>query len=346
MKTNSILTAALLSSLILTTGCGGDEAVPAAASSEAFGTVNGTPITAEEMLAFMQTKATVRALTPDGQVVEVALADSFAIQSLQEIVAGKLILASAEKAGVSPTDADIDAELKMRNEGNPKYIESFQAAGYSMEQLKNQVKTEMSQERLVTQGITVTVAEVDEYIKENPDEFTDAAGVKLDLIFVTDPAAQTAAQEELSGGASFEAVKEKYDVASPSDREKMTDPRGIRIEGLLPELRAAVDSTEPGQLTSWVESAGGQIILKIDSKTPQRPTEITEAIRKNVQRNIAMARGQATNNASMLIAQELMAADVRISAQALQQQWDSFADRMRSASVPPSQAAPTEAPAQ
>jgi parvulin-like peptidyl-prolyl isomerase len=336
MKPSLKVAAALAAGAIILTGCqkGAD------ASSEATAaTINGISVSQEEFVAFMQTKPTVRVIAPDGQVVEMQVADSYGLQVMQDLVAGKIILALAEEAGLAPTEDDIENEIKFRQGSNPTYVEDMKAKGFSLPHIKREIKLQLSQERIQTRGITIPMGNVDAYIEANPEQFVKPESVQLQVIYVQEESKMKEADAALKAGQDFTSVQQMFDETPPIERQTMGQPGGIPVDSLYPEMKAAIDVTEVSQTTTWVQSpGGGWAICSVMAKHEQSQVEITDTMKRSIQRQLAITQGQQANDMGRIIAEQMRIANVEINHTELQKIWEGFEKKM--ASVPPQGAVP------
>src|SRR5690606_10376644 len=130
-------------------------------------------------------------------------------------------------------------EVKFKTELNPAFIKQLQARGMSMDAIRNQVELDLSQERLLTKGVSVTDEEVEKFIKENPKQFVEPATATMSWILVNDEAGRTNAQQELDRGKAFKEVAKANSVA-PGAMQNEGAFQITNISQMSPELQAAI----------------------------------------------------------------------------------------------------------
>lgn len=332
---HSFLAVAGAATLLLAMGCqggggGGQKA-----------TVDGDAITTEEFMSYLESKPTVR-VNVQGQVVEVPVADTLGFQALQDLVGKKVMMSLAKEAGVAPSDKDIEEEIKFRQEISPNFVQNLQKQGFTTAQIRREVMYSLAQERLLTKGITIPMAEVEKFIKDNPQQFIEPASAVIDIIFVPD-ADKAKADAEFAKGSAFDAVKLRYDKTEPELRSlvdaTMANGQGVPLSDMKPEFSSAIEKTAAGQMTGWVKSEKGSTRFKVISKKAKKNMEMTKERKEYLQRQMAMQRGSAASDLQDKIANKLKAANIDVKDEAMKEIWKNFMDRIKSqggsAATPP-----------
>lgn len=127
--------------------------------------VNGSPVTTPELLG--------------------RLRQDYGNQVLDELINEKIILAEAKKQRVQVTKQDVQgriAELEAQI-GGAEALETFLAQqGQSKRVLEDRIRVRLAMEKLYSNEATVSVEEIDTFLKENKDQLTatDAASQKAE----------------------------------------------------------------------------------------------------------------------------------------------------------------------
>lgn len=325
----SILVAAFIAISIV--GCGKE-------GNKGFATVNGAPITNSELIEYLETKQTIRAVV-NGQVGNVQVQDTLAFQALQDLVIRKLVIEMAKSEGVMPSKAEIDAEIKLREEISPNFLRGLQSRGLSMKGIREQIEVELSQQNLITKGIEVTDKEVEDYIKAKPAEFEEPAKAEMYWIVAS---AETKAQidSELARGSKFQdvAISSSLDPSAKASGGKFNAgnyPAGVPLVTLAENIRAGVEATEPGKATAWFDlpkqanqeqmSAKFFVIRKTDAKK----IEITAARKTWVKNQLAVARGKQTKDIDQKLADMMRKANIEVTDTALKGLWEKFDENLK-----------------
>jgi hypothetical protein len=295
--------------------------------------VDTETITAEEFASYLKTKPTVR-VNVDGQVAELPVANSLAFQAMQDLVGKKIVISLAKEAKVAPTDAEVETEIKFRNELTPGYLQQLKDQGLSTAQIRREVYYSLAQERLITKGVAkIPMAEVEDYIKKNPERFIEPASVVMDLIYVPDQKARDTAEADFKKGASFETVKQRYDKA-PADFRRAFDASvqtntGMPLERLSAEFKAAVAKTSPGSVSAWIPANPGFAKLKVVKKNAKKDIKITEERKQWLQRQMMIERGGKGSDLQQKIAKKMRESNIQVTEESVKDQWPKFMEQLK-----------------
>lgn len=234
------------------------------------------------------------------------------LQLLRDMIDSEIMMQRAEKQGLIAVDADVEAKL---NELRAPYTqEEFQkqltARGFTVEDLKTQIRREQSVRRLFNKEITSRVNITDQDVKEfyeankagfnlaepqfhiaqilvtpRPDD--DVRNLKNDN--ATDPeAARRKIQmidARLKQGEDFAMLAQNYSE-DPATNQNGGDI-GLIPESALanasPDLRRAVISLQPGQNSPIIATQEGLRIFRLISREPAGQRELNDP---RVQQNI------------------------------------------------------------
>lgn len=234
------------------------------------------------------------------------------LQLLRDMIDSEIMMQRAEKQGLIAVDADVEAKL---NELRAPYTqEEFQkqltARGFTVEDLKTQIRREQSVRRLFNKEITSRVNITDQDVKEfyeankagfnlaepqfhiaqilvtpRPDD--DVRNLKNDN--ATDPeAARRKIQmidARLKQGEDFAMLAQNYSE-DPATNQNGGDIGFIPESALAnasPDLRRAVISLQPGQNSPIIATQEGLRIFRLISREPAGQRELNDP---RVQQNI------------------------------------------------------------
>lgn len=309
-------------------GCGGRE--------DTLASVDGDAITVDELNEYLSTKPTVRVMV-QGQVVSLPVApdESLAFQAMQDLVIRRAMLQMATDEGVVPTDDEVEREIEFRTQLNPNYIKELQARGFTMGQIRKEVMVALSEEKLLTKGITVTDAEVDKFIADNPDNFITPARADLYWVVLNDSAdinnRKQIVDRELAAGTRFQEIAMRYSD-DPNARQTSGRYPASVLNQMSPAVRTAVESATPGDYTPWLEAQGQHARFFVNQKLPEEPIEMTAARKEAVKRQIAMERGRRAIDLRERIVQRLKVANISVERSTLKEAWKRFEDRLKDVS--------------
>lgn len=234
------------------------------------------------------------------------------LQLLRDMIDSEIMMQRAEKQGLIAVDADVEAKL---NELRAPYTqEEFQkqlsARGFTVEDLKTQIRREQSVRRLFNKEITSRVNITDQDVKEfyeankagfnlaepqfhiaqilvtpRPDD--DVRNLKNDN--ATDPeAARRKIQmidARLKQGEDFAMLAQNFSE-DPATNQNGGDIGFIPESALAnasPDLRRAVISLQPGQNSPIIVTQEGSRIFRLISREPAGQRELNDP---RVQQNI------------------------------------------------------------
>ena len=241
--------------------------------------------------------------------------DQMAIQKLEvlrTLVDNEIMLQRAEKLGLMATDADVEskfAELKA-----PYTQEEFQrqlaSTKMTVEDMKVQLKRDLSVQKLfnkeITSHISISDRDVTDFYNTNKISFNfPEPQIHLAQILVTpnpDPNVRNLksdkAQNEEQARKKIEMLvtrmrqgEDYAHLAQNFSEDATSAPNGgdlgfvpeSALEKANPELRKAIQSASPGQVTGIVRTAEGYRVFKVYSKEPAGQRELTDP---RVQQNI------------------------------------------------------------
>jgi peptidyl-prolyl cis-trans isomerase SurA len=278
-----------------------------AVSDNVAATVNGRVITYSELDKYYQSRYTASGARPSD--------DQMLIQKLEvlrTLVDNQILLQRAEKLGLMATDADVD--VKFTELKSPFTQEEFQrqlaARKMSADDLKSQIRQDLSIQKLINKEITsriaVTDKDVADFYNANKSSFNfPEPQVHMAQILVTaapDPSVvnlkndkaqnEEQAKKKIDGimarlrqGEDFAMVAQNFSE-DPNTAQNGGDLGFIpesALEKANPELRKAVMGMSPGQITPIIHTSEGYRILKVISKEPAGQRELSDP---RVQQNI------------------------------------------------------------
>lgn len=298
-------------------GCGGESELA---------TVDGETITIEEFNEYLASKRTVRARI-QGQVVEVQVDATLGFQALQELTTRKLVLHMAADEGVKLGKKEIDAEIKFRTALNPNYVGNLRDLGYTMGQIKDEVRYSLAEEGLLTRGIKVGDAELEKWIKDHPEQLEQPAVAEVYQVFVLTQAAKDEVDQALNSAQAFKSVANRFNQAPEGHHLNLT------INRLTEPIKSIIEDAPIAATTEWVETAGGHKRFYVEKRTEATKIVMTSDLKESIRRQIALSYGRQANDLSVELVKRLKSSDVVISGdyEMLKATWDEFEDRIEDA---------------
>jgi len=256
------------------------------------------------------------------------------LEVLRTLVDAEIMLQRAEKLGLMATDADVEAkfaELKA-----PYTQEEFQkqlaARKMTVEDMKAQLKRELSVQKLfnkeITSHISISDKDVNDFYTANKSSFNfPEPQVHLAQILVTpnpDPNVRNLkgdkAQNEDQArkkidmlGARLKQGEDFAQLASNFSEDPTSAPNGgdlgfipeSALEKANPDLKKAIQSATPGQLTPIIKTAEGYRVFKIFSKEPAGQRELTDPrVQQNIRETLLNRKDQLLRAAYYEVARD------------------------------------------
>lgn len=318
-------------------GCGGG-------GSNVIAIVNGDPITRDDFVEGMQLKSNVNVIVvpqqlqaANGQIgvqqYSGQVADgTVGFQTLKELVNQRLILQLAAEQGVSPSKADVEAEIEYRKKENPNFLKQAQANGFSLDFLRSNLTTQLAQEKIITRGITITAADVDKFIKDNPKEFITPASVEVLFILAKDAKDRDLVDQELKSGQSFEVVAQHYsaDPNGAKNNYHLLSPSGTSyVKDYAPAVQKILNGLAEQQQSEWYPEGTQYIKFFLRKKVKDEPITIDDVIRRKVQRALAMDEGKKSIDFANQVLNKLKAAKVDVKIDAFKLPFEQYLDGLK-----------------
>ena len=157
--------------------------------------VNGATITRDSLFGQMQ--------------------DAVGAQTMRKMVQNDLQLQFAQKKGLAPTDAEVDAEYAKISK-RPNFLQAMAQSGISEGDIKDNLRVQMAETAVISQGVTVTEADARKYYQvqsdpNNPNaQFYRPETISLRAIATKTPAQAQKALADLAAQSPFELVATTY----------------------------------------------------------------------------------------------------------------------------------------
>jgi len=214
--------------------------------------------------------------------------------TIQRIIDERLLLQLAKEKNVMPTAAEIQAEIKVKSEENAKLLEQLATMGMTQADLEYQVRLELAQFKLQTQGITITDLELEDFYKKNPTMFIIPKRYKLRVLALTEESKKAEVDKDLAGGMAFADVAKKHS----QDLSKGTGGDiGYRPVASLDEnVRSVVEATKIGQATPWIANNGAHVRFFVEDIQAESKQPLDARTRRNLRRRLMVDRSIGRNN--------------------------------------------------
>jgi peptidyl-prolyl cis-trans isomerase C len=237
--------------------------------------VDGRVVTLEQFQkAFRTTLPTGKTLTADERN---ELQRAYLVQAIDR----ELILAEADRLGVTVSAAEIETTLvDARQEYDPDaFGELLEQRGMTLDEWRLELRDGLLMEKVVRLAAypqaTVTEAEVAEYYRQNQAEFDRPEQVRARQILVETEAEGERLLGLLRSGESFAEVAGKYSL-SP-DSEQGGDLGFFARDEMPAEFDTTVFSLPVGRVSELVKSPYGVHIFQVEEKRQAKRLSLQEA---------------------------------------------------------------------
>lgn len=244
-----------------------------------------------------------------------------AFLTLERLINERLIMQLAKEKGVAPTQAEIQAEMTARKTDNPETLQRLRDFGVSDATILSQIALDLAQFNLVTMGVTITDAQIDNHYKLNKGVYVTPAMVKLRVI-VVDKAEDEAKVDTALKTKSFGDVAKE--LSTDITKYAGGDLPEVAISASPKSIQDQVNKLNSGDKTPWIESEGSFMKYLIEKKTESKQLPLDDNLRKEIRRRMMLIAGQQKNDVQKMISDKRKSAKVTISAPGLQKLWDLY----------------------
>ncbi len=291
-------------------------------------TINGETITMEQFYNYLESKPQVQVVLADGTVTSATVSETLAFQALQDLVRQKIIIQLAKDRKLAPTQAEVEKEVKFQVDRDSSFIPKLKERGLTLPEIQESLEVDLAREKLLSQNITVTMADVDTFIQKNPKEFTMPATFDAKWIFVKDRNEMAAVDREIDAGASFTTVARKYSK-DPKVQENQGNFPQRNLDAMPGELKTRIQATPTGKDTGWIQLQDGWAKFSIDDKKVATKIVPSQAQKEWLRRQLTVQKGLLANDLDQKLLDKLRGAEVEINYTELKATWKSAFERLK-----------------
>lgn len=247
--------------------------------------------------------------------------------TIEQLITEKLILQLAKEKGVLPSDADVEAEMKVAQDDDPKFLEQWTATGRTRQEMAYQTRVNLAQFRLISRGITVTDGEVEKFYTDNPTLFTVPKHLHLRIIVVDTDEKAKAVDADLAAGKKFEDVARVHTLDDFS-KASGGDFGDRSWEDLSPEARTSLENVKAGGTSGWIPDPATKTRVKfyIEKVTAPFKRPLDATLRRSIRREQMMSKGRVANNLQKDIADMRKRAQITITEKSFSDAYRKFID--------------------
>ncbi|MBM3724509.1 MAG: peptidylprolyl isomerase [Acidobacteria bacterium] len=289
----------------------------ASAPANVAATVNGRNITFAELEKQYQVQFPTPAERPSDDQKNIQK-----LELLRTMVDSEIMLQRAEKLGLLAADAEVDSKLGEMKSGytQEEFSKQLEARKLSLEDLRTQLRRDLSIQKLfnkeITANVNITDQEVADFYNQNKSAFNlPEPQVHMAQIVVTsnpDPNVRNLKNDKaqndeqarkkilmiesrLKQGEDFGMLAQNYseDPASAANGGDLGFIPESSLEKANVELRRLVMSLPSGGVSQVIRGSGGYQILKVVSKEPSGQRELTDPrVQQNIRETLVNRKDQ------------------------------------------------------
>lgn len=317
----SLLSGLGVAAAIVLSGCGGSK-------SQTLATVNGDKITMDQFYAYLEAKPEVQVVLENGQVATARVSETLAFQALQELIRQRIILQLAKDDKLAPTPKDIENEVQFQRGREPNFILNLRERGLTTDQMKESLAVDLAKERLLSKGIEFSDADVDAFIKANPQRFVRPAAVEAKWIFVKTDSDKRVVDRELQSGSSFSSVARRYSK-DPNAKQNLGYFPRTDVDNLPPDIQKPLKETAIGRESDWIKLSDGWAKFSVDKRTAPEKIVMNKFEKEWLKRQLIMQKGLQNNDLDRKLLDKLKTSDINVAYAELQTPWKNAFNRLK-----------------
>ncbi len=244
--------------------------------------VNGTTITRDDLFNQMQ--------------------DTVGAQTVHKMIQNILQLQFAQKKGLAPTDADVEAEYAKMSK-RPNFAQAMAQSGILPGDFKQSLRVQLAETNVITQGVTVTEADARNYYaaQSNPSnpaaQFYRPEEISLRAIATATQGQAQKALTELGAQTPFELVATTYSLDTSKSNGGLLAPLALGRSPLHsnPALEKSIFSMNVGSQIGPVFFARQWWIFRCQDKAPAMTIPYAQA-QDQCLTGAKLAKGTALNS--------------------------------------------------
>ena len=202
-------------------------------------------------------------------------------QVLHSMVQQDLVFQWAKDHNIQVTDAEIDAkidEIKSRL-SDQQLSDALKQQGMSQQDLRDLMREQIIVKKAVDQGITVTDAQLSNYLAKNHSLLDTPKQVRARHILVSTMATAQMLEAKLKGGADFAALAKQYS-SDPGSKDKGGELGFFTQGAMVKEFSDAAFAMKPGQISAPVHSPYGYHIIQVEEVKPAQVATLANSKQK------------------------------------------------------------------
>lgn len=202
-------------------------------------------------------------------------------QALASMVQQALVFQYAKDHNISVSDSEVQAKLDEISSHFPagQFESMLKAQGMTMDDAKKLVRENLLTKKAVDQNITVTDAQINDYLKAQHLALGAPAQVRARHILVKTQADALAIEAQLRKGADFAALA-KANSQDPGSKDKGGELGWFGPGQMVPAFQKAAFALKPGQISAPVQTPFGWHVIQTEEVKPLTKDLAVEQIKQ------------------------------------------------------------------
>lgn len=196
------------------------------------------------------------------------LEEQYGQQALDLLVSEKVIELELKKNNIVISDEDVQKQLTEiidQYGGQEQFDMALANYGYTLENFKKDIESNLKVEKLLEPEITITEEEMKAYFDANKEIFDAKEQVKASHILVESEAKAQEVRSKLSAGGDFAELAKEYSIDT-SNKEQGGNLGFFSRGDMVAEFENAAFTLEVGKISEPVKTEYGYHIIKVEEK--------------------------------------------------------------------------------
>jgi foldase protein PrsA len=199
--------------------------------------------------------------------------------TLDQLVVKLLVEQEAKKAGVSVSDAELQAEIqKLIDEqygSEDMFAATLQYYGMTREAFEDQWRTYLTAQKILKPTVSVSDQDIQAYFEAHHEELNQKESVTLRQIVTATKDEAAEVLKELRSGANFADLARQKSTDTVS-RDNGGELGKIYLGDLPSDVEAVVFALKVGEFSEPVQVDGGFAVFNVTEKTEAREVTLDE----------------------------------------------------------------------